>query len=82
MPEIIGAHYFQWNDQHVAGRFDGENWQIGLVDICQRPYEEVAVGRAAEPRAYLRSSRRPRRSVQPAAARSWEIHTVLKGGLV
>ena len=42
IPELVGTHYFLWNDQHVAGRFDGENWQIGLVDICQRPYGEVA----------------------------------------
>ncbi len=41
IPELVGAHYFLWNDQHVVGRFDGENWQIGLVDICQMPYAEV-----------------------------------------
>lgn len=36
----VGAHYFQYNDQSALGRFDGENYQIGLVDICQKPYEE------------------------------------------
>ena len=42
LPDIIGAHYFQWNDQPLLGRFDGENWQIGVVDGCHRPYPEFA----------------------------------------
>jgi len=41
IPELVGTHYFQMNDQPVLGRFDGENFQIGLVDICWRPYEEM-----------------------------------------
>lgn len=40
-PWIIGAHWFQYGDQAVTGRFDGENYQIGLVDVCDRPYEET-----------------------------------------
>ena len=36
----VGAHYFILNDQAVLGRFDGENFQIGCVDVCHRPYEE------------------------------------------
>ena len=39
IPQLIGAHYFQWNDQPVLGRYDGENYQIGVVDVCNRPYE-------------------------------------------
>ena len=42
LPDVIGAHYFQWNDQPFLGRFDGENWQIGLVDVCHAPYPEFA----------------------------------------
>ncbi|WP_199620880.1 beta-galactosidase [Paenibacillus alkalitolerans] len=38
IPELIGVHYFQLNDQPVLGRFDGENYQIGIVDVCQQPY--------------------------------------------
>lgn len=38
IPELIGVHYFQLNDQPVLGRFDGENYQIGAVDVCQQPY--------------------------------------------
>lgn len=39
-PWCVGTHYFTLNDQPVLGSFDGENYQIGLVDCCQRPYEE------------------------------------------
>ncbi len=41
IPELVGAHYFQWGDQPVLGRFDGENCNIGLVDVCHRPYAEM-----------------------------------------
>lgn len=40
-PELIGIHYFQWIDQPVFGRFDGENYNIGFMDICNRPYKEL-----------------------------------------
>lgn len=40
-PELIGAHWFQWVDQPSTGRYDGENYNIGLVDVTDRPYEEL-----------------------------------------
>jgi hypothetical protein len=40
-PEIICIHYFIWNDQPYMGRFDGENYNIGMLDVCLRPYEDV-----------------------------------------
>jgi hypothetical protein len=40
-PEIIGIHYFQWLDQAISGRFDGENYNIGFLDICYKPYSEI-----------------------------------------
>lgn len=39
IPSLIGVHYFQFNDQPVLGRFDGENYQIGMIDVCQQPYQ-------------------------------------------
>ena len=36
-PLIVGAHWFQWFDQPTTGRFDGENYAVGLVDICDTP---------------------------------------------
>ncbi len=40
-PELIGMHYFQWLDQPIFGRFDGENYNIGFMDICNQPYKEL-----------------------------------------
>lgn len=40
-PYGVGCHYFQCYDQFALGRFDGENYNIGLFDICSIPYEEV-----------------------------------------
>ncbi|HYW96444.1 MAG TPA: beta-galactosidase, partial [Bacteroidales bacterium] len=37
-PELIGIHYFQWMDQPILGRFDGENYNIGFNDIVYRSY--------------------------------------------
>jgi hypothetical protein len=40
-PELIGMHYFQWVDQPYYGRFDGENYNIGVVTIQNLPYPEL-----------------------------------------
>ena len=41
---LVGAHWFQLYDQGPMGRFDGENWNIGLLDVCSRPYPELVDG--------------------------------------
>ena len=40
---VIGADWFQYYDQPTHGRFDGENFDFGLVDIHDRPYEPITV---------------------------------------
>lgn len=40
-PYGVGCHYFQCYDQFVLGRFDGENYNIGLFDICSQPYPDM-----------------------------------------
>ncbi|OVE75243.1 hypothetical protein BVX97_05370 [bacterium E08(2017)] len=40
-PHIVGAHYFQYREQSITGRRDGENYQIGFVDIADTPYKEM-----------------------------------------
>jgi hypothetical protein len=45
-PAIIGTHWFQWIDQPSTGRNDGENYNIGFVDVTDRPYPELV--RAAQ----------------------------------
>jgi hypothetical protein len=46
-PAIVGAHWYQWIDQPATGRRDGENYNIGWIDVTDRPYPElVAAARA------------------------------------
>ena len=40
-PNIVGTHYFQYRERSVTGRRDGENYQIGFVDIADTPYTEI-----------------------------------------
>jgi len=40
-PQIVGTHWFQYRDQATTGRGDGENYQIGFIDICDTPYSET-----------------------------------------
>lgn len=40
-PAFIGTSWFQWVDQPSTGRMDGENYNIGLVDVTDRPYTEL-----------------------------------------
>ncbi len=40
-PVIVGTHWFQYGDQATTGRGDGENYQIGFLDICDTPYPET-----------------------------------------
>ena len=39
-PGLIGTAYFQWCDQDMLGRFDGENYNCGLVDETDGPYPQ------------------------------------------
>jgi hypothetical protein len=41
-PWCVGVHYFTLYDQSAIGRFDGENYNIGFVDTCSRPYAPLA----------------------------------------
>jgi len=38
-PALIGTAYFQWCDQDLTGRMDGENYNCGFVDVTDRPYK-------------------------------------------
>lgn len=52
-PHCVGVHHFICYDQSCLGRFDGENYNIGFLDICHRPYEPlVAAARASHERLY------------------------------
>ena len=40
-PNVVGTHWHQFSDQATTGRFDGENFQVGFTDICDKPYYET-----------------------------------------
>ena len=40
-PVFFGTHWFQYAPQSFAGREDGENYQIGLLDMADTPYPEL-----------------------------------------
>jgi hypothetical protein len=50
VPEIVGTHWFQFADHPTGGRADGEDYDFGLVDVDNRPYEHLvgALARANE----------------------------------
>jgi hypothetical protein len=59
-PSIVGAHWFQYRSQPTTGRtLDGENFQIGLVDVADAPYTEtIAALREVGSRLYSTRSGR------------------------
>ncbi len=38
----VGVHWFTLYDQSAMGRFDGEAYNIGFLDVCHQPYGELA----------------------------------------
>jgi hypothetical protein len=46
-PGMVGAHWFEWLDEPVTGRMDGENYNIGMVDITDLPYAGMVEGMVA-----------------------------------
>jgi hypothetical protein len=40
-PLIVGTHWFQYLDQPLIGRPDGENFPIGFLDVTDTPYNEL-----------------------------------------
>jgi len=39
-PFVVGWHWFQWCDEPTYGRGDGEDYNMGLVDIHDEPYAD------------------------------------------
>jgi hypothetical protein len=40
-PDVIGVHWFQYADEPPGGRLDGEDYDFGLVDTDDRPYDRL-----------------------------------------
>jgi hypothetical protein len=74
LPYVVGADWFQYYDEPPHGRkLDGEDYNFGLVDIHDQPYDEVTGAFAAIDLTVLKStnsSRQPDASggVPPAPA--------------
>jgi len=80
LPAFVGAHWFEWADEPVLGRMDGENYNIGFVDVTNRPYRQLAnaaaltYGRLRDVHAGRRApfADRPRASAHGTPASPWE----------
>jgi hypothetical protein len=47
------VHYFQYVDQPVTGRFDGENYNLGFINQQDLPYWElVSAAKETHERVY------------------------------
>jgi hypothetical protein len=59
-PLLVGCHWFQYRDQPLVGRGDGEAYECGFVDVADRPYAELcaAARRIGETMYDLRASGR------------------------
>ncbi|MDD5679371.1 MAG: hypothetical protein PHW60_15490 [Kiritimatiellae bacterium] len=52
-PWCVGAHWWPLYDESAIGRFDGESFNCGFLDVCNRPYEELSrAARASHERLY------------------------------
>jgi hypothetical protein len=69
-PALVGTHWFQWLDQPATGRNDGENYNIGFVDVTDQPYAEmVAAARLTHGRLLeVHSGKTPPFSLKPKAS--------------
>jgi hypothetical protein len=53
IPYVVGADWFQYYDEPAHGRGDGENFNVGLVDIHDRPYASLTAAATAPDLAAL-----------------------------
>jgi hypothetical protein len=61
LPYVIGADWFQYYDEPPQGRFDGEDFNFGLVDIHDQPYEALTRAARELDLTALKSRRPPAR---------------------
>ncbi|RYG36916.1 hypothetical protein EON81_08285 [bacterium] len=68
-PYVVGAHWFQFYDEPTHGRGDGENYNMGLVDIHGQAYEKLTeVSAALDPaRRHAASALTPILNTAPPA---------------
>ncbi len=82
LPGFLGAHWFAWRDEPVLGRMDGENYNIGFVNVTDRPYPELVEAAKATHRSLydVHAGKTPPFSERPKASDAgtpispWEKH--------
>ena len=62
LPYVLGADWFQFADEPRHGRADGENFNFGLVDINDRPYDEITAMFATLNAEQLKAQQTPPRA--------------------
>src|SRR5262249_49071107 len=68
-PDVVGAHWFQFYDHPPGGRVgDGEDYDFGLVDVQDRPYDELLAALAEANRAAPSIHAAPRTGPTPFTA--------------
>jgi len=72
---LKGADWFQYYDEPTHGRGDGENFDFGLLDIHDQPYEALTAAAKSLDLVRLKGQARTRKSVQRKACR--EPHRTL-----
>jgi hypothetical protein len=81
LPYSLGAHWFMWRDEPVLGRGDGENYNIGFVDVTDRSYPELVEAAKATHKRLLEVhsgkelpfSRKPVASDVGAPSSPWDL---------
>lgn len=68
-PYIVGAHWFAYADEPPHGRHDGEDYNFGLVDIHNAPYEPLITALTQEHGRSLKTHSEAGRMEDAAAAR-------------
>ena len=58
-PYVVGADWFQYYDEPTHGRDDGENYDFGLVDIHDQPYQSITAAAQALNLAAIKSDPQP-----------------------
>ncbi|MGA9450185.1 MAG: hypothetical protein WBW41_02445 [Verrucomicrobiia bacterium] len=60
-PYVVGADWFQYYDEPTHGRDDGEDYDFGLVDIHDQPYESLTAAAQALDLVAIKSGPHPAR---------------------
>jgi hypothetical protein len=73
LPYVVGVDWFQYADEPPHGRFDGEDFNFGLVDIHDTPYSELTAAFAGFSSEQVTAARKEtrldaRNGVPPAPA--------------